>query len=434
MEKKIGNIFKGDKVVWMVFFFLCMISIVEVFSASSNLTYKSQNYMGPIVYHTATIVIGVLVAVITLNIPCRYFKLMTPFLLIVTAFTLLWVLIGGESINGANRVISIMGFTFQPSEIAKGTMVLVTAQILSAMQRENGADRKAFRYILSVLLPTAFLIGIENLSTAALLCAVIFLMMFIGRIPMSQMGRLLGIVGVAVVAFLTLILTLGSIESGRTEETHMTEVINAAGEEEIDKDAIKGGGVFHRFATWRNRIMKHVGGKEVAPEDFDLDKDMQVAHANIAIVSSNIIGKGPGNSVERDYLPQAFSDFIYAIIIEEMGIIGATVVVFLYVVLLYRAARIASRCENNFPAFLVLGLALLLVIQAVFNMMVAVGLAPVTGQPLPLISKGGTSTIINCAYVGAILSVSRSAKQRSDLREAQPRVVSVPDGENNITE
>lgn len=434
MEKKIGNIFKGDKVVWMVFFFLCMISIVEVFSASSNLTYKSQNYMGPIVYHTATIVIGVLVAVITLNIPCRYFKLMTPFLLIVTAFTLLWVLIGGESINGANRVISIMGFTFQPSEIAKGTMVLVTAQILSAMQRENGADRKAFRYILSVLLPTAFLIGIENLSTAALLCAVIFLMMFIGRIPMSQMGRLLGIVGVAVVAFLTLILTLGSIESGRTEETHMTEVINAAGEEEVDKDAIKGGGVFHRFATWRNRIMKHVGGEEVAPEDFDLDKDMQVAHANIAIVSSNIIGKGPGNSVERDYLPQAFSDFIYAIIIEEMGIIGATVVVFLYVVLLYRAARIASRCENNFPAFLVMGLALLLVIQAVFNMMVAVGLAPVTGQPLPLISKGGTSTIINCAYVGAILSVSRSAKQRSDLREAQPRVVSVPDGENNITE
>ena len=434
MEKKIGNIFKGDKVVWMVFFFLCMISIVEVFSASSNLTYKSQNYMGPIVYHTATIVIGVLVAVITLNIPCRYFKLMTPFLLIVTAFTLLWVLIGGESINGANRVISIMGFTFQPSEIAKGTMVLVTAQILSAMQRENGADRKAFRYILSVLLPTAFLIGIENLSTAALLCAVIFLMMFIGRIPMSQMGRLLGIVGVAVVAFLTLILTLGSIESGRTEETHMTEVINAAGEEEVDKDAIKGGGVFHRFATWRNRIMKHVGGEEVAPEDFDLDKDMQVAHANIAIVSSNIIGKGPGNSVERDYLPQAFSDFIYAIIIEEMGIIGATVVVFLYVVLLYRAARIASRCENNFPAFLVLGLALLLVIQAVFNMLVAVGLAPVTGQPLPLISKGGTSTIINCAYVGAILSVSRSAKQRSDLREAQPRVVSAPDGENNITE
>lgn len=119
-------------------------------------------------------------------------------------------------------------------------------------------------------------------------------------------------------------------------------------------------------------------------------------------------------SVERDFLSQAFSDFIYAIVIEELGILGAAFVVFLYIILLYRAARIASRCENNFPAFLVMGLALLLVVQAAFNMMVAVGLAPVTGQPLPLISKGGTSTIINCAYVGAILSISRSAKVKKE--------------------
>jgi cell division protein FtsW len=156
------------------------------------------------------------------------------------------------------------------------------------------------------------------------------------------------------------------------------------------------------------------GKDDVTPQEYDLDKDAQVAHANIAIVSSNIIGKGPGQSVERDFLSQAFSDFIYAIVIEELGILGAAFVVFLYIILLYRAARIASRCENNFPAFLVMGLALLLVVQAAFNMMVAVGLAPVTGQPLPLISKGGTSTIINCAYVGAILSISRSAKVKKE--------------------
>jgi cell division protein FtsW len=166
--------------------------------------------------------------------------------------------------------------------------------------------------------------------------------------------------------------------------------------------------------TWRNRIVKHIDKKDISPEDYDLDKDAQVAHANIAIVSSNIIGKGPGQSVERDFLSQAFSDFIYAIVIEELGIVGAAFVVLLYIVLLYRAARIASRCENNFPAFLVMGLALLLVIQATFNMLVAVGIAPVTGQPLPLISKGGTSTIINCAYIGVILSVSRSAKKRPE--------------------
>ena len=401
-----------------------MISIIEVFSASSNLTYKSQNYLGPIFYHCVMIIVGVVVAVVTLNIPCRYFKLMTPFLMAVSALTLIWVLVGGESINGANRVISLLGFTFQPSEIAKGTMVLVTAQILSAMQRDMGADRKAFKYIMVLLLPTAFLIGIENLSTAALLFAVICIMMFIGRVPMSQLLKLGGGIAVAVVAFLTLALTLGNIEQQREDESRLTETVGAVGEkadknvgndgdEKVDKDAIKGGGIFHRFATWRNRILKHFNVEDVPPEEYNIEENFQVGHANIAIASAGIIGKGPGNSTERDYLPQAFSDFIYAIIIEEMGIFGAAFVVFLYVVLLYRAARIASRCENNFPAFLILGLALLLVIQATFNMMVAVGLAPVTGQPLPLISKGGTSTIINCAYIGAMLSVSRSAKMKS---------------------
>ena len=410
MNNKIGNIFKGDKVIWMVFFFLCMISIVEVFSASSNLTYKSQNYVGPIAFHTITIIVGAVVAVFTLNIPCRYFKLMTPFLLIISGITLLWVLVGGESINGANRVISLPGgITFQPSEIAKGTMVLITAQILSAMQREEGADKKAFKYILMIVVPTTALIGIENLSTAALLFAVIFMMMFIGRVPMTQLGKLLGACAFLVALFLTLVLTIGSIGANQEDTKQTTEVVNG----ETDTKVIKGGGVFHRFVTWRNRIVKHLDKKDIAPDEYDLDKDAQVAHANIAIVSSNIIGKGPGQSVERDFLSQAFSDFIFAIVIKELGIIGASFVVLLYIVLLYRTARIASRCENNFPAFLAMGLALLLVVQASFNMLVAVGIAPVTGQPLPLISKGGTSTIINCAYIGAILSVSRSAKKRA---------------------
>ena len=262
MNKKIGNIFKGDKVIWMVFFFLCMISIVEVFSASSNLTYKSQNYIGPIAFHTVTIVIGALVAVVTLNIPCRYFKLMTPFLLIISGITLLWVLVGGESINGANRVISLPGgITFQPSEIAKGTMVLITAQILSAMQREDGADKKAFKYILWIVVPTAALIGIENLSTAALLLVVIFLMMFIGRIPMSQMGKLVGAAGFVIAVFLTLVLTLGSI--GADEEKN-TQTVEAVSGNATDTKVIKGGGVFHRFVTWRNRIIKHLDKKKIS--------------------------------------------------------------------------------------------------------------------------------------------------------------------------
>ena len=405
MNKKIGNIFKGDKVIWMVFFFLCMISIVEVFSASSNLTYKSHNYIGPIIYHAGTIIFGVVVAVITLNIPCRFFKLMTPFMLLITAVTLLWVLIGGQTINGANRVISLLGFTFQPSEIAKGTIVLATAQILSAMQRENGADKKAFKWILWITIPTCFLIGLENLSTAALLFAVIILMMFIGLVPLKQLGKLVGVLGLLVVMGIAMIMIVGN-ENIEQEVTKTEQTDQPKKKNKLEK-------LLHRADTWKGRILKF-GKDDVTPQEYDLDKDAQVAHANIAIVSSNIIGKGPGKSEERDFLSQAFSDFIYAIIIEELGLLGAAFVVFLYVILLYRAARIASRCENNFPAFLVMGLALLLVVQAAFNMMVAVGLAPVTGQPLPLISKGGTSTIINCAYVGAILSISRSAKTKKD--------------------
>lgn len=188
----------------------------------------------------------------------------------------------------------------------------------------------------------------------------------------------------------------------------LSEQVSADGaKEKVDQKS----GIFHRFDTWKSRIDKFLNSKEVAPEDVDLDKDAQVAHANIAIASSNIIGKGPGNSVERDFLSQAFSDFIYAIIIEEMGMFGAFFVAMLYIILLFRTGRIANRCENNFPAFLAMGLAMLLVTQALFNMCVAVGLAPVTGQPLPLISKGGTSSIINCVYIGVILSVSRSAKK-----------------------
>lgn len=173
--------------------------------------------------------------------------------------------------------------------------------------------------------------------------------------------------------------------------------------------------MFHRFDTWKSRIDKFLVHKDVAPKDVDLDKDAQVAHANIAIATSNIMGKGPGNSEERDFVSQAFSDFIYAIIIEEMGILGATGVAMLYIILLFRTGRIASRCENNFPAFLAMGLALLLVTQALFNMCVAVGLVPVTGQPLPFISKGGTATIINCVYIGVILSVSRSAQRKQEI-------------------
>lgn len=411
MDKTLGNIFKGDKVIWMVFFFLCIISVIEVYSASAGLTYKGGHYWAPIVKHTGILLVGVFAMVVTLNIKCKYFKIVTPFLLLIAVVALITVLLAGQSTNGAQRWISIVGIQFQPSEIAKGALVLATAQILSALQTEQGADKNAFKYILIVSAFIIPLIMVENLSTAMLLCMVIFMMMIIGRVPGKTLGKALGVVTLLILTVFTLVMVVGKDhEKENANPNHIEQVATA----EQKKDPSMFGSVFHRFDTWKGRIDRFMAGKETPPEEFDLDKDAQIGHANIAIVSSNFIGKGPGNSVERDFLSQAFSDFIYAIIIEEMGLFGGFFVAMLYIILLFRTGRIANRCENNFPAFLAMGLALLLVTQALFNMCVAVGLAPVTGQPLPLVSKGGTSTIINCVYIGAILSVSRSAKKKAD--------------------
>ena len=409
--KKPKGRMKGDTIIWAVFFFLCMVSIIEVFSASSTLTFKSGSYFGPVLRHTGLLLIGVVFMVATMNIKCKYFKIVTPFALFLSLFMLIAVLAVGQSTNGAQRWIGLFGIQFQPSELAKGALILAEAQILSAMQTENGADRRAFKYICWLSLPFVLLIAMENLSTAALLCATIFIMMFIGRVPKSQLNRTIGVVVLMAAIGISIIMLMGKDEPNITEQSEkmsMTEQVeNPEKKDKLSK-------IFHRADTWKARIDKFLSNKEIAPADYDLDKDGQVAHANIAIASSNVVGKGPGNSVERDFLSQAFSDFIYAIIIEEMGIWGAFGVCLLYIILLFRTATIANRCANAFPALLIMGIALLLVTQAFFNMMVAVGLVPVTGQPLPLISRGGTSTIMNCVYIGIILSVSYTAKKKDD--------------------
>lgn len=405
---------KGDGVIWTVFFFLCIISIIEVFSASSGLSFKSGNYLRPVLKHCMLLGFGLMAMVFTMNIKCKYFKIVTPFALIFSWLGLITVMLIGETTNGSQRWLSFLGIQFQPSELAKGAVVLATAQILSALQTDKGTDKRAFWYIILMSFWMILPIAIENLSTAVLLGSVVFLMMFIGKVPAKQLGQLLGVVTVVVVLFLSAVMTLGESENdmAKTADVNiMTEQTEPREETHIEK-------VFHRFGTWKNRINNFLDDKEVSPEEVDLDKDAQEAHANIAIASSNVIGKGPGNSVERDFLSQAFSDFIYAIIIEEMGIPGAAGVCFLYIILLFRTAAIANRCANTFPALMIIGFALLLVVQAMFNMAVAVGLVPVTGQPLPLISKGGTSTIVNCVYIGIILSVSHSAKRKDEACNA----------------
>lgn len=386
----IRRLFKGDKVVWIVFLFLCLISIVEVFSASGILTYKTGDYWGPIAQHARYMLLGVAAVMVVHKLPCKWFRFV-PALLWPSSFVLLILaMFWGEKVNGAGRWLSFMGWTIQPSEFAKLALVSSIALILSKTQEEEGTSRNTFKYILMVSLPLCLLIAPENFSTAAMLLGITILMMYVGRVPFRQWGKMVGF-GMLLVGFL-----------GAAAWVTPNEV--------LDKVPM-----LHRVTTWKNRVVDFMDDKKVAPTEYDIfNDDAQVGHARIAIATSPIWGKGPGNSVERDFLSQAFSDFIYAIVVEELGLLGGGFLAFLYIILLLRAGRIAQRSEKKYYSFLVMGLALLLVSQALVNMMVAVGLFPVTGQPLPLISKGGTSTVITCLYIGMILGISREVEEQKD--------------------
>lgn len=403
------NIFKGDKVIWIIFLCLCLISIIEVFSAASTLTYKSGDHWGPITQHSIILMIGAIVVVLMHNIPYKWFQVFPVFLypisVVLLAFVTLMGVITGDRVNGAARWMSFMGLQFQPSELAKMAVIIAVSFILSKKQDDEGANPKAFKYIMILTGLVCMLIAPENLSTAMLLFGVVILMMFIGRVAFKKLAMLLG--GLALAGCLGVIFLLA-----------------------IPKDTDIP--FLHRFDTWKSRITNFTEKEEVPAAKFDIDKDAQIAHARIAIATSNVIGKAPGNSIQRDFLSQAFSDFIFAIIIEELGLVGGAFVVILYIWLLVRTGRIAQKCERTFPAFLVMGIALMLVSQAILNMMVAVGLFPVTGQPLPLISKGGTSTLINCAYIGMILSVSRYTAYLEEKKDNPAPLLTGEEGSETV--
>lgn len=381
------RLFQGDLVIWAIYFWLCMISLIEVYSAGSSLSYKSGDFMAPLFKQAIFLGIGTAVVWVIHSIPCRFFKL-GVFLYPISIFLLILTLIIGAKENDGARWLNF-GIKFQPSEIAKGALVLFVALILSFGQTEEGADKRAMKIILFATCLTCALIVTENLSTAALLFATVFVMMFIGRVPTKQLGKIVGVCLLGVILLATIVTI-------------------------FPKEKLNESKLLHRASTWVDRVKDHTSDKETMSDTIFLRDHAQEARAKIAIASSNMIGKMPGNSEQRDHLAQAYSDFIYAIIIEEMGVLGAVFVAFLYIILLFRAGRIASMCERNFPAYLTMGLAILLVIQAMVNMLVAVGLIPITGQPLPLISRGGTSTIINSVYFGMILSVSRYARKNLD--------------------
>ncbi len=373
-----SKLFKGDRSVWVIFMFLCFVSLVEVYSASSTLAYKNAHFWTPIFRHTTFLLMGFAAILFLHNVPSRYFSAVI-ILLPISIFMLIITPLIGVSANDAHRWLSFMGIQFQPSEFAKLACIVFVAFMLSKQERIT--PDKTFWIILTGVGITCILILPENFSTAFLLFFVCFLMMFIGQLPSRK-----------------LLLLSGSLIVSGTLFWGVLHLIPEATAQKYFPG---------RFMTWKGRIDDF--GKDKDENKYTINDDnYQVSHAKIAIARGGIFGKLPGRSIQRDFLPQAYSDFIYAIIIEEMGlVIGGFGVLILYVFLLFRVAVIARRCEKLFPKYLALGCGLLIVVQAFINMAVAVNLIPVTGQPLPLISRGGTSTMLTCFYIGIILSVSR---------------------------
>ena len=403
------KIFKGDKVIWSVFIILCIISLIEIFSATSTIVYRQQNQIGPILRHTMFLIGGVGIILLIHNIPYRFFSSLIFVLLGAIVLLILTPFIG-ESVNNADRWISIMGFTIQPSEIAKISLMGTIAFLLSKQNGHN--DGILFKWMIGLMIVVCGIIAVDNLSTAVLLFGVCYLLMFIGNVKIT---RLLKVAGVGIAIILLFVLLLNIIPESWTDS-----------------------GPLNRLGTRQNRITHFGEAKEMTEEEYFTitDENYQVAHAKIAISNGGVFGVFPGNSTERDFLPQAYSDFIYAIIIEEMGLLGGMFVLLLYLVILIRGGIIARKTEKLFPKYLVMGSALMLSIQAFINMAVAVNLIPVTGQPLHYILGGGTSTLITCANFGLILSADRfgiSKKKEGDSVDSDDKSNEVGgiDGDDN---
>ncbi len=403
ITKKRG-LLRGDLVVWAILIVLSMVSVVEVYSASSNMTYTRGNFWDPVVQHAALVGLGLALAWLMHVTNLGIIKLLLLVAWPISLLLLGLLLLTGHNVNGAARFIPILGFTFQPSEMAKLSLCGVAALILSLGydKKRRQTRERAFLIFAFCTLLTCLLIFSENLSTAIIIALVMFTLAWIAAPPRKLFYGLCA--GVALVAF-GLFYTFKHLP-----EPSLTR--------------LEDGGL-HRMATWIHRL-QHDEQLPSDPRDYDIHENVQVTHARIAIATAGISGRGAGKSEERDFLPQAYSDFIYAIIIEEGGlIVGGVGVMVLYLLLMYRSTRIARRCKNRYPAYLVMGISLMLVVQALVNMAVAVGALPVTGQTLPLVSKGGTSILMSNIGIGIILKVSYAAK-RKERNEAKAAHSSTP--------
>jgi len=365
---------KGDRWIWLIVIMLCVISMLAVYSSTGTLAYKrGVGTESILMKHFFMMVGGVVLMYISHQLDYRYYAGISKMLMVITIPLLLYTLIFGNHVNGASRWVAIPGgLTFQTSDLAKLALITYLARTLSRKQENIKDVKQSFIPIMGSVCVVFVLIALANLSTALMLFGVSILLLIIGRISVKQIA----VVCVAGAVLLTGVVLLGS-----------------------------------RRATYLSRVDTFLH-----PEKVDKDKSFQSDHSKIAIATGGIAGKGPGNSTERNFLPHPYSDFIYATIVEEYGLIGGLFIIVIYLFLLYRCIKIVTKAPKAFGALLAAGLSFSLTIQAFGNMAVAVGLGPVTGVPMPLVSMGGTSILFTSVAFGIILSVSRHIDENEALK------------------
>ncbi len=430
MARKIvvSRLFGGDKVLWMILTFLAVASLLVVYSSTASLAYASYggDTFRALFFQLGCVGAGFCIVFFFHLIDIEDYNRFARFLFWASLFCMLLIYVPGvgQKINGAYRWIKLpFGLTFQPSELLKIAIIVLLAQQLAARQknirqmrilpsfrprawREHRAENLniLFDHTLPILAPVGLACGsilAFNFSTSALLFLTCLIMLIIGRVSMREIFRILALVLVVLALAIA--------------------VMKAAG--------------VGRVSVWEKRLgLVRVEENEKQRELADATSESsQVEQAKIAIASGGLIGKGPGNSTQRTHLPLPYSDFAYAFITEEYGFVGAALILVLYLWIFFRAVMIARRCETAFPNFLVLGLGLMIIIQAMTNMAVAVNLFPVTGQPLPIVSKGGTSIIFMCMALGIIIGVSRQLEDERQEREAAATAESDPPTEPEQT-
>lgn len=392
----IAPVARGDKHIWGIYIFLCIISVIELYSASSReVAHAGMGVYGTIVRHGLQLLLGFGIIYFLQGVHYkRIYKWIIPFtgLSLVMMF---YTLVAGDVVNGARRSFNAVLFSIQPSEFLKISAAMMMALIMSRTQvKGGGISKKGVMWAAGLILFFCALLAPQGLTNTLLLMSISMSMMIVGGISLRNLGTVLLIYG----ACFGLYLGYQSLRGSSGETTEQTA--GSVGEQTANGS---------RVSVWEDRIGSFIGSGKPKYEEPMTSDNRQEMLGYMAQAHGGVFGVMPGNSRETSRLPLAFTDYIYSIVVEEMGLIGGLFVLILYLWLLARASAIASKCVRAFPALLVIGMALVIVFQALFHICIVTGVIPVSGQPLPLISKGGCSIVVTSIAFGVMLSVSRFA-------------------------